>query len=123
MGINLGGFIAPLICGYLGERVGWKHGFGAAGVGMIFGLGLYLWGRDRYLPGIGLRTSQRTQAEVKSAAPQKDDGKRIAALAIVILFVIAFWSAFEQAGSSMNLFADKQTDRMVNGFLIPASWF
>jgi POT family proton-dependent oligopeptide transporter len=45
------------------------------------------------------------------------------ALGVVILFVVAFWSAFEQAGSSMNLFADKRTDRMVNGFLIPASWF
>lgn len=123
MGINLGGFLSPLVCGYLGERVGWHYGFGAAGVGMVFGLGLYLWGRDKYLPGIGVRTNQRTPEAVKSAAPQKGDGKRIAALAIVILFVVAFWSAFEQSGSSMNLFADKQTDRMVKGFLIPASWF
>ncbi|MEO5903907.1 MAG: peptide MFS transporter [Gemmatimonadaceae bacterium] len=123
MGINLGGFLAPLVCGYLGERVGWNYGFGAAGVGMVLGLCLYLWGRERYLPGIGMRTLQRTPSSVAAMEKQSDDGSRIMALAIVILFVIAFWSAFEQAGSSMSLFADKKTDRMVNGFLIPASWF
>lgn len=54
MGVNLGGFLAPLVCGYLGQRVGWHYGFAAAGVGMLLGLGIYLWGRDKYLPGIGL---------------------------------------------------------------------
>ena len=38
MGINLGAFIGPLLIGYLGERVGWSYGFGAAGVGMVLGL-------------------------------------------------------------------------------------
>ncbi|MEO7366358.1 MAG: peptide MFS transporter [Gemmatimonadaceae bacterium] len=123
MGINLGGFLAPLVCGYLGERVGWNYGFGAAGIGMVLGLCLYLWGRERYLPGIGMHTAQPTPSSTVTKAKRSDDGSRITALAIVILFVIAFWSAFEQAGSSMSLFADKNTDRMVNGFLIPASWF
>jgi POT family proton-dependent oligopeptide transporter len=42
VGINLGAFLAPLVCGTLGQRVGWHWGFGAAGVGMVIGLVLYL---------------------------------------------------------------------------------
>ena len=123
MGINLGAFIAPLICGYLGERVGWHYGFGAAGVGMVLGLGLYLWGRDKYLPGLGAAPPGRKARATMQVVRGADDGKRVIALAIVFLFVIAFWAAFEQAGSSLNLFADKNTNRMVGSFLIPASWF
>jgi len=48
MGINLGAFFSPLVCGTLGQTKGWHYGFGAAGVGMVVGLLLYLWGR-RYL--------------------------------------------------------------------------
>ncbi|HVD61039.1 MAG TPA: peptide MFS transporter [Gemmatimonadaceae bacterium] len=123
MGINLGAFLAPLICGYLGERVGWHYGFGAAGVGMVLGLALYLWGRDKYLPGIGVGAPAARKLHVETSARSADDKKRVAALVIVVLFVVAFWSAFEQSGSSMNLFADKNTNRMVGSFLIPASWF
>ncbi len=130
MGINLGAFIAPLICGYLGERVGWHYGFGAAGVGMVFGLALYVWGRDRYLPGIGFPFPKRPPLVIASAASKQspsqataDDRRRILALVIVVLFVVAFWAAFEQTGSSMNLFADKNTQRQAGSFLIPASWF
>jgi POT family proton-dependent oligopeptide transporter len=123
MGINLGAFLAPLICGYLGERVGWHYGFGAAGVGMVLGLALYLWGRDKYLPGIGVGAPAARKLHVETSARSADDKKRVAALVIVVLFVVAFWSAFEQSGSSMNLFADKNTNRMVGSFLVPASWF
>lgn len=129
MGINLGAFIAPLICGYLGERVGWHYGFGAAGVGMVFGLTLYIWGRDRYLPGIGITPAlSEPHAATDGVAfgpaeHENEDRRRILALVIVVLFVIMFWAAYDQTGSSMNLFADKFTDRMVGGFLVPASWF
>ena len=141
MGINLGAFIAPLICGYLGERVGWQWGFGAAGVGMVFGLVLYVWGRDRYLPGIGINTASSTESAglgegnhrthrahsdslgEKPNATGAEDRNRILALAIVILFVVAFWAAYDQNGSSMNLFADKATNRVLGRFLVPTSWF
>src|ERR1700710_2791967 len=49
VGINLGAFLAPLICGTVGELYGWHYGFGLAGIGMIVGLVTYLWG-SRYLP-------------------------------------------------------------------------
>jgi len=124
MGINLGAFIAPLICGYLGERVGWNYGFGAAGVGMVLGLCLYLWGRNKYLPGIGLTPARPGANDVReSRADSHDDRRRIIALAIVVLFVVAFWAAYDQNGSSMNLFADKATNRSVAGSVVPASWF
>jgi POT family proton-dependent oligopeptide transporter len=124
MGINLGAFIAPLICGYLGERVGWHYGFGAAGVGMVFGLSLYLWGRNKYLPGIGFAAPRRPADDVpQTAAKSDDDRRRIIALVIVVLFVVAFWAAYDQNGSSMNLFADKATNRAFGSSVIPASWF
>ncbi len=66
MGINLGAFIAPLICGYLGEKINWHLGFGAAGIGMTFGLIQYHLGRDR-LAHVG-HAPQQTSAETKRKA-------------------------------------------------------
>lgn len=54
MGINVGAFLGVLACGYLGERIGWHWGFGAAAVGMLAGLALYMTVRPKYLAGIGL---------------------------------------------------------------------
>ncbi|MFN8582371.1 MAG: peptide MFS transporter [Gemmatimonadaceae bacterium] len=168
MGINTGAFIAPFICGTLGQRVGWHYGFGAAGVGMLLGLVMYLWGRDRYLPGIGTTPKQVSSAvsdEVAAMNPMHGVGgavvglvlgwlgsggnwfgvlmgatvgaalglsvlgshgeerKRVIALFIVVFFVIFFWMAYEQAGSSLNIFADRYTDLKVGSFEVPSSWF
>jgi POT family proton-dependent oligopeptide transporter len=200
MGINLGAFLAPLICGALGEspRFGWHYGFGAAGVGMVLGLITFVWGRNKYLKGIGLPpsragahhpASQRgadytagdvaegavVQAEAAAAqqlstpvpgvvaglvgavggylaggvlglfmggiilwalattvlGTRGEERNRVLAIFLVVFFVIFFWAAYEQAGSSMNLFADKNTDLTAPGFLrgfaggdrMPASWF
>ena len=59
MGINTGAFLGPIVCGYLAESPswGWHYGFAAAGVGMVLGLITYVWGREQYLPGIGLLES------------------------------------------------------------------
>src|SRR5580700_3104786 len=62
MGINLGGLLAPLACGWVGERVGWRLGFGLAGVGMIVGLIQYSLG-GRYLGDIGLRPAPAESLE------------------------------------------------------------
>jgi POT family proton-dependent oligopeptide transporter len=53
MGINLGAFLCAFVCGTLGEKVGWHWGFGSAAVGMFLGLAIYIWGKSRYLAGIG----------------------------------------------------------------------
>ena len=134
MGINLGALLGPLICGYLGqsEQFGWRYGFAAAGIGMVLGLLVYLFGKKRYLGGIGdvpLRQSGDDPADNQPLS--REERHRIAALLIMAFFVIFFWLAFEQAGSSMTLFAERNTDRTTPtwlGWLItepsfPTAWF
>src|SRR5438093_462936 len=67
MGINLGAFFSPLVCGTLGQKVGWHYGFAAAGVGMVIGLCLYLWGNKHLAPDV---LSQRKAAQ-KTAVKEK----------------------------------------------------
>ncbi len=186
MGINLGALLGPLACGYLAQsgRFGWHWGFAAAGVGMVLGLGMYVWGRERYLHGVGegvaggarqgaARPLDRSGAAAepdRAAAPRGhapthavlgaaagaalaalltgvtplgmvvgaavgatfgvtvlgtrgDERRRVLALFIIVFFVIFFWAAYEQTGSSMNLFADKNTDLGFFGWTMPSSWF
>jgi POT family proton-dependent oligopeptide transporter len=145
MGINLGALIAPLICGWFAQsapfqgvlahagidgRRSWSWGCGAAGVGMLVGLALYLWLRDRYLPGIGMAgggaVAQPGRAPAKTGPPgrlTRDEWQRVAALLIMFFFVAFFWLVYEQAGSSLNLFADRYTDLRVGNTAIPSSWF
>jgi proton-dependent oligopeptide transporter, POT family len=191
---NVGAFLAPLVCGALAEnpRYGWHVGFAAAGVGMVFGLIVYLWGRDKYLPGVGFAPSHSRDAEIEAEVGEigvpsnmqngaigavvgtlvtlavgyatwakiglmawafstgamplaygviigasffiallgttGEERNRVWALVIVSFFVVFFWLVFEQAGSSLTLFADRDTDlttgaRFFGVDRIPASWF
>lgn len=187
MGINLGAFLAPLVCGTLGEKLGWHYGFAAAGIGMLIGLITFIRG-EKWLGSIGMPPDYKKQSDSEPArlsredwrvvakvsitvavivaalavgvdvlaedywpsnpkhasalmllllstafllavakllARQEDpaDRRRVTAVVIVAVFVIFFWMGFEQAGGTMNLFADKQTDRSLFGFDIPASYF
>jgi POT family proton-dependent oligopeptide transporter len=126
MGLNVGAFFGQIACGYLGEspRWGWHYGFGAAGIGMLCGLGLYLRLRPRYLAGIG-DPPPRVPAEARPPHQPltHEERDRMTALLVIIFLTIPFWMAYEQAASSMNFFAEQRTDRMVGGFLVPASWF
>ena len=94
----------------------WSWGFGAAGVGMLIGLAFYLVFRDRMLPGIGFSPAEQRNATASPGTPREhqpltaEERSRVAALLITFVFSIIFWMAFEQAGSSMNLFADRYTD-------------
>jgi POT family proton-dependent oligopeptide transporter len=161
MGINLGAFLAPLVCGYLGENINWHYGFAAAGVGMTIGLIQYLLG-GKYLGVAGLY-GRRSQADLRLfkrvlvgsvAAIAVGAGLSLSGLlpvsaeafsnafgviltgvvvaffgwlltskqysaverrrfwVIFVLFLAAslFWSAFEQAGSTLNLFAERNTN-------------
>ena len=63
MGINIGAFTATLLCGYLGEKVGWAYGFGAAGIGMLLGLIIFLWGQ-KYLEGLAEPPSEKYMTKV-----------------------------------------------------------
>jgi POT family proton-dependent oligopeptide transporter len=180
MGINLGAFIAPLVCGYLGQKVSWHIGFAAAGVGMTLGViqyvlgsknlgdaGLYAAPAESPQAAARLRRNATVAAVIIVAllagfgigaytgaisitARQVADGAGIGLLAIVVLFfgwlftssnwtpderkklyvigvlflaAALFWSVFEQAGSTLNLFADRNTHNVIFGWSYPSSWF
>src|SRR5262249_48542663 len=84
MGINMGAFFAPLLCGYLGQNVNWHIGFASAGVGMVLGLIQYVAG-SRYLGEVGLKPAPADSAE--AATLRRRAG--IVGSAIVLL-VVAF---------------------------------
>ncbi|MEM1268889.1 MAG: peptide MFS transporter [Bacteroidota bacterium] len=178
MGINIGAFLGPILCGFLSENYNWHWGFSLAGIGMVLGLIQYRLG-EKYLGTAGLPQVDATQEELRSRSVKTYGiagvfvgvvvllgfligngtvGISIEALAgslgiaavlitlgffayiillgghttrekkqlgvILWLFVLAalFWSGFEQAGSSLNLFADRLTDRVIAGWEMPASW-
>ena len=185
MGINLGAFLAPFVAGTLGEKVGWHWGFGAAAVGMAFGLTQFVLGQ-KHLGRAGLKAHQdavtakdvpqiamwtigatvsvylaifawgfigpvwaglsgpvkmllgtsvigaslfmiaRPDPNHPAPALTRQDYGRVFGIIVAMIFVIVFWTGFEQAGGTMNLFADKQTDRTL-GFagidIVPATWF
>jgi POT family proton-dependent oligopeptide transporter len=130
MGINLGALLGALICGTLGERVGWAYGFGAAGIGMALGLALFLWQAAPLLGGTGLRATEADRAQIAAArAAGTERGltsielQRIAVILILSFFVIFFWAAFEQAGGLMTLYTDEKVERHVGSFLVPTTWF
>jgi proton-dependent oligopeptide transporter, POT family len=191
MGINAGAFLAPLVCGYLGEYINFKWGFLAAGVGMLISLGIFYFTKDRYLitpDGEPIGNSVQTGNSAGSEKYENDAGgvitskdvsafrslhlllffvavlalsgvlfflldvdalgafiysmtllvpftiltdrslskieqTRLAVIVIILLFVVFFWMCFEQAGASLTFFAKEQTNRIVFGWEIPASYF
>lgn len=137
IGINAGAFIGPLVCGWLAAnpRFGWSYGFGAAGVGMTLGVICFLLLRKKYLGDTGMVPMARTRmadgGEAINEPLTKEEKDRVVAIIIVVFFVAFFWLAFEQAGSSLNVFAQQKTQRAVGGWFgslmpngeIPAAWF
>jgi proton-dependent oligopeptide transporter, POT family len=117
LGVNVGAFFAPLVCGTLGELYGWHYGFGAAGVGMCVGLAIYLMG-SRYLP----REEPREALPQAASEPQRE-AVPVALLLATALAVIAFRAAYEQSGNAMALWMDSGVDRAVGSLAIPATWF
>lgn len=118
VGVNVGAFLAPIVCGFLGETYGWHYGFGAAGVGMVAGLIIYLSGQS-YLP------PERSHEEL---APRTDRAQRgrdtFFLLLAIMLAVTVFRGAYEQIGNTFALWMRDDVDRTVFGREIGASiWF
>jgi POT family proton-dependent oligopeptide transporter len=171
MGINLGAFFSPLVCGTLAENVDYKWGFFAAGIGMIVGLITFLVSKDKLLKNyegkaIGMPVKKLDATAIgmiggsialiffllnfkglfhldidpigwliygamiampiiilSDKSLNKEEKSRIWVIFILAFFVIFFWSAFEQAGASLTIFADQQTDRRIGSYNMPASYF
>lgn len=128
MGINVGAFAAPFVAGTIGEKISWHWGFLTACVGMCFGLLTYSFFRPKYLGPIGRKfrgaeVPKTDNAEEPENAPKpvptakspltRVEIDRIAVILTLTFFCIAFWSVFEQAGTSLNIFANKETNRQV----------
>jgi POT family proton-dependent oligopeptide transporter len=126
MGINLGAFMGPLVAGWLAQKVNWHLGFAAAGFGMAAGLVQYALGKKRLQPALdrlAARPRETGTAVAKSGSFTADEWKRMAAVTVLFVFAILFWGAYEQAGSTLTLFADRYTRLSVLGFSFPSSWF
>ena len=126
MGINLGALIGPLVAGYLAQRVDWHLGFASAGVGMALGLVQYVAGRRHLEPAIARTRPATTTSPAGTVLTKepvtRDEWKRIGAVVVFFLFATLFWGAYEQAGSTLNLFADRYTRLELFGFSFPSSW-
>jgi len=146
MGINLGAFLGPLVAGALAEKVNWHLGFACAGVGMTFGLIQYIAGRDRLRPlagrvetvpaASGARSAKSAEGKAGAAAGAGEakrerallaftrvEWTRMIAVCVFFVFAALFWGAYEQAASTLAIFADRYTDRVVLGHTVPTSWF
>lgn len=187
MGINLGALLSPLVCSTLAEKIDFRWGFFAAGVGMVVSLIFFELLKNRFLvtpAGEKVGGAPNTRVEVKPAASNiaaapspaakmstgliglwvavllglffvffklaemniissiiysvcisasgyvisdpslsKGERNRIWVIYIIAFFVIFFWAAFEQAGNTLTDFADKQTDRFLGSWEMPAGWF
>lgn len=150
MGINAGAFLGILLCGYIGEKVGWSYGFGLAGIFMLIGM-LQFWFARRMFGKIGDKPLKKSEQGDLPMAEEVDgigaddildsatnDSKleglnkkvkltpkvkkdRLIVLGVLAFFTIFFWMAFEQAGGSMTIFANDYTDRILTGD--SATWF
>ena len=118
VGINIGGFLAPLVCGTLGEFYGWHWGFGAAGVGMVAGLIVYIAG-GKYLP-----EQRRVARKDPPAATSAINHRSTFLLLFAIgLAVTVFRGAYEQVGNTVALWADAGVNRATPLLTIPMTWF
>jgi proton-dependent oligopeptide transporter, POT family len=176
MGINIGAFFGQLVTGILGEKIGWHYGFGAAGIGMLFGLLWFYYRGPVTLANVGDRIQHISQqeerrvklglwtfllllagviflatvglVEIKANELARnmsyimaalavsyffyvfvfgklnlEEKKRVGVILVLFLFSMIFWAAFEQAPTSLNLFAADFTDRYIFGWEMPALWF
>ena len=114
--LNVGAFVAPLVCGTLGELYGWHYGFGVAGLGMIVGVAIYVSGW-RYLPPDRLRKDG-------SAAPlTRADWRSIIAILIMMVPTLVIYSAVQQAYNLVIVWAEAHVDRNFMGWQFPVTWF
>jgi proton-dependent oligopeptide transporter, POT family len=141
LGINLGAMLAPLVTGFMAQsptfgawlksagispQMGWHFAFGAAGVSMVLGLTQYLF-MQRALGDVGVRPRGGQARDAHAAGEQpplsRSDWQRIGVICILILFATIFWATFEQAGTTLNLFADRLTSTSLFGVEFPSTWF
>src|SRR5690606_8463250 len=120
MGINAGAFLGSLLCGYLGEKIGWHYGFGLAGVFMFFGMLQYYFGQkifgiigDDPKKAASIEVVKEEESEPEAPANVVKD--RLFVVGVLMVASIFFFLAFEQAGGSLSIFAKDYTQRILEG--------
>lgn len=122
MGINAGAFLGMLLCGYIGEKVGWHYGFGLAGVFMLFGMLQFYFG-SKIFGIIGEQPKKQIETDLEKIVDELDDKEpashivrdRLVVVGVLMVASIFFFFAFEQAGGSMTVFAKDYTQRVLEG--------
>ncbi|THD65029.1 peptide MFS transporter [Phenylobacterium sp.] len=120
MAANVGVFSAPLVCGTLGEVVGWHWGFGAAGVGMLISLGIYLAGYSRLPPDTLPPKGAPRRAEAARLTAQ--DLPVLAAMGVLLAVIALFWIANGEVLNAYMIWARSHLDRRIGGFVLPITW-
>jgi POT family proton-dependent oligopeptide transporter len=124
VGINIGAFFSPLICGTLGEQVGYRWGFFAAGIGMVVGQIIYVMALRTLPPDRIARVKSKTVTKKPLSA---QDWKAVIALILLCIPTTLFWATYEQQGNTINLWAQDFTNRhLIPGVInweIPVTWF
>ncbi|APY07983.1 MFS transporter [Winogradskyella sp. J14-2] len=114
IGINIGAFLASITVGLVAYYYGWHYGFGLAGIGMLLGQLVFVWGQ-KFLKGVGEfsggKEASLAEQEASKRPLNKIEKDRVVVLLISFLIVVVFWGAFEQAGGLMNLYTDAKVDR------------
>ena len=125
MGINLGAFFSPLVCGTLAVKFGYEYRFAAAGLGMLVGLTFYKLFENKWLGEYGLLPvgEDNSDENIEEEQESKLQKTRLVSLLVLMLFTVPFWVCFEQAGSSLTLFAQYLTNRDFFGREIPTGYF
>ena len=118
VGINLGAFLAPFVCGTLGEEAGWHWGFAAAGVGMLLALAVYFMGW-RHLPPDSFRNQRGPRRKLT-----RQEWKSVGALLLLVIPLTLYWACNEQQGNTMALWSMNNADRAINlfGWQVQINW-
>jgi POT family proton-dependent oligopeptide transporter len=118
LGINGGVLAAPLVCGTLGEKVAWHYGFGAAGVGMLISIAIYLFAR-RHLPP---DPPPGRLAPAERPKMQSGDGKTAALLFLLLPVMTASVLCNQQIFNAYLVWADQSVNMQFFGQIVPTSW-
>jgi proton-dependent oligopeptide transporter, POT family len=126
IGINIGAFFGALATGWAAYKYGWHYGFGLAGIGMLVGQIMFMFGQ-KHLKGVGdfEGAPDSINKELLKKPLTKIEKDRMLVMFLSFLIIIVFWGAFEQAGGLMNLYAEQKTNRMIAflNFEVPSAWF
>lgn len=126
MGINLGAFLCNIVCGTLAATMGWHWGFGAAGVGMLLGLLVYMFGQRSLAPDVRASSTARViTGQAQEGAPLSGaEWRAVGALLVLVTLNVVFWAVYEQQGNTLQTWADEKTVwPVILGFQVPATWY